>query len=122
MMSQNRQAAIAAAKLEIEKVVDSPFTSDPTAVAAADIPVDINNDSVADISVAMSVPVCERSTRADTPSTSSVQLPGFTPGGAFNTIWRIHAVASDSVSGAEVAVTHRVRVLLDKVDRDAVCA
>jgi zona occludens toxin (predicted ATPase) len=120
--SQSRQAAVAAAKLEIEKVVDSPFTTDPTAVASAAIPVDLNNDAVADFSVAMSAPVCERSSRADTPSTSSVQLPGFSPGGAFNTIWRIQAVASDGVSGAEVTVTHRVRVLLDKVDQEAVCA
>ena len=82
----------------------------------------LNNDSVSDFNVAMEVPVCERSTRADVQATSSVQLPGFTPGGAFNTIWRIRAEATDSVSGASVTVTHRVRVLLNKVDKDRVCA
>jgi hypothetical protein len=118
---QARDEAISAARLEIEKVVASPFTQNPVAAANLAIGVDINNDSVPDYNVAMDTPVCERVIKATSQVTSSVQLPGFTPGDAFNTVWRLRATATDTISGVSVTVVHRIRILLDQIDKDAVC-
>lgn len=118
---QIRKQALAAAKLEIEKVVGSPFTEDPSAAVNNAIDVDIDNDDIADFVVAVEEPICERAVPANSTSSSSVTLPGFNPGSTYHTTWRIRATASEAVSGASVALIHRVRVLLDRVDRDAVC-
>jgi hypothetical protein len=118
---QARDEAIAAVKMEIEKVVGSPFTDDPGAAANPAISVDINNDDIGDYLVEIEEPLCVRATDAGSQTSSSVQLPGFSPGGAYNTVWKIRGTASDTVHGTRVTVTHRVRVLLGQVDKDAVC-
>ena len=84
--------------------------------------VDIDNDAVNDYIVSIQEPICERSLRADVQATSSVQLVGFTPGGVYNTVWAIRGTATDPLTGASVTVVQRVRVLLSKVDKEAVCA
>lgn len=119
---QSRSEAVAAARMEIEKVIGSPFTADPSLVANNALGVDINNDSVDDYIVNIEEPVCERAVVANTISTSSVQLIGFSAGGAYNTIWRIRGTATDTVSGASVAVVQRVRVLLTSTQKNLVCA
>ena len=118
---QARDQAIAAAKVELEKIVGSPFTENPTAAANAAIGVDINNDAVNDITVAVDEPICERALRALSTASSSVTLVGFTPGQAYNTTWLLRATATEATTGANVAVIHRVRVLLNEVDKNAVC-
>lgn len=119
---QTRSEAIAAAKVEIEKVISSPFTDDPSLSANTSLGVDLNNDDVDDYFVAIAEPVCEQAVQANVTTTSSVQLLGFSAGGAFNTIWRVSATATEASSGAAVTVTQRVRVLLNTVDKEAVCS
>ena len=119
---QVREEAVAAARIEIEKVIGSPFTDDPAAVANNALGVDIDNDTVDDYLVNIQAPICERALRADVQATSSVQLIGFTPGGFYNTVWAIRGTATDLVSGANVTVVQRVRVLLSEVEKETVCA
>ncbi|MEH6584490.1 MAG: hypothetical protein V7754_21335 [Halioglobus sp.] len=119
---QSRGEAISAARVEIEKVIGSPFTADPAGVVNNALGVDINNDSIDDYVVSIEEPICERALQANLTSISSVQLPGFSPGSAYNTIWRIRGTATDSISGASVTVVQRVRVLLTQVQKNAVCA
>jgi hypothetical protein len=124
---QAREEAIAAVKMEIEKVVGSPFTANPSGAAKLAFPVNIDNDlddtdqPVNDYFVDIDEPLCERATSADSLASSSVQLPGFSPGSAYNTVWKIRGTAFDTVHGTRVTVTHRVRVLLSEIDKNAVC-
>ena len=119
---QSRSEAVSAARMEIEKVIGSPFTGNPSAVVNNALGVDINNDSVDDYIVSIEEPVCERAVIANFTTTSSVKLIGFSVGGAYNTIWRIRGTATDTLSGASVAVVQRVRVLLSKTEKNLVCA
>ena len=84
--------------------------------------VDINQDGVAEFSVDVPPPVCVRATAANTTTSSSVTLPGFSAGGAWNTIWEITAVATEITTGTRVSVVHAVRYLMTDVEKNAVCA
>lgn len=58
--TQLRQEAVAAVQTAIERTISSPmFSTNPAAVAASPIPVDVNGDGKADYSVTLSpVPKC----------------------------------------------------------------
>lgn len=116
---QARDGAIAAANFVIEETVGSDFwlRDDPETV-----PVDINEDGAPDYSVVLSVPECVRATPAARTTSSSVTLPGFSSISSWNTIWELQAVATDSVTGAEVTVVQGIRVLLSTAFKNSECA
>ncbi|MEP4487284.1 MAG: hypothetical protein ABJ013_16745 [Halioglobus sp.] len=117
---QSRDEALSAASLVIEEVLTEDF-GDPAVLVARSNVVDINSDGVNDYQVDIAVPICIRATQASIDTASSVQLPGFSAVGAWNTIWEINAVATESVSGASVNVIQGVRILLDETEKNAVC-
>jgi Tfp pilus assembly protein PilV len=118
--AQVREEATAAANRIIEQVVDTSFTDDPAA-AADTFDVDINGDGAAEYQVQLAVPICVRATQASRTTASSVTLPGLTITGAWNTIWELDALATETTSGASVRVLQGVRVLLSDLERDTVC-
>lgn len=120
---QARQEAIAAAHQVIEQVVLEDATlATYTSSKPSTTDVDINNDGTDDYSVVIQVPVCVRATRANTVTSSSVTLPGFSAGDAWNTVWEITAVATEASTGASVTVVHGIRYLMTEVEKDDVCA
>lgn len=120
---QARQEAIAAAQQVIEQVVMEDATlATYTSSKPSTTDVDINNDGTDDYSVVIQVPVCVRATRANTVTSSSVTLPGFSAGDAWNTVWEITAVATEASTGASVTVVHGIRYLMTEVEKDDVCA
>ena len=119
---QSRDEAISSAQTVIEQVIlEDPrlatFTSTRPEIRA----VDFDGDTVDDYLVEIQVPVCVRATRATTTTASSVTLPGFSAGGAWNTVWEINAIATDAATGARVSVIHGVRYLMSNVDKNARC-
>ena len=119
---QFRNQAIAAANKAIEQVISSPFTNSPT---TEEINVDINNDGTSDYVVQISQPTCIRAALvpSSTSRKSSITLTGLSSGVAYyNTMWEIEAVVSDAASGASVRVHQGVRVLLNQIQLNAVCA
>ncbi len=119
---QARQEAIASAHQVIEQVIleDAALTSFTSSKPTTTL-VDINNDGTNDYSVVIQVPVCVRATRANVVTSSSVTLPGFSAGDAWNTIWEITAVSTEATTGASVTVVHGVRYLMTEVEKDDVC-
>jgi len=117
---QARNEAIASAQTVIEQVIleNAGLSAFQTARTSQ---VDINGDGVNDYIVDVPIPICVRATQANTTSTSSVTLPGFSAGGAWNTTWEINAIATDATTGARVSIIHGVRYLLTNVEKNAVC-
>ncbi len=120
---QARNEAIAAANQVIEEIVETEDAALPafTDTKPIDFFVDINDDLTNDYTVNVRVPVCVRATRANTVTTSSVTLPGFSAGDAWNTVWEITAVATQESSGTSVTVVHGVRYLMTEVQKNLVC-
>lgn len=120
---QARQEAVAAAHQVIEQVVLEDATlASYTSSKPTTTPVDINNDGTNDYDVLIQVPICVRATRANTVTSSSVTLPGFSAGDAWNTVWEITAVSTNASTGASVTVVHGIRYLMTEVEKNAVCA
>ena len=120
---QARQEAIAAAHQVIERVIlEDPRQASFTTSRPSTSLVDINNDGADDYSVVIQVPICVRATSAFTETSSSVTLPGFSAGDAWNTVWEITAVATEESTGASVTVVHGIRYLMTASEKDAVCA
>lgn len=119
--AQVREEAIAAAQAVIEQVLASPFTDAPAIAALIDFPVDIDGDGTDDYLVDLVAPVCVRFTRANTATSSSVTLPGMASVDAWNTIWELHATATDAATGAQVQVRQGVRKLLSNAEKNLVC-
>lgn len=121
---QIREETVAAANVAIEQVLGSPFTAAP---AAEEINVDINADGAVDYVVQIASPQCIRASEI----VSGVSVPGSgssvslgLPAGPppdYMTVWDIDATVNDASSGATVQVRQGVRVLLSKVEKDAVC-
>lgn len=118
---QSRSEAIAAADLVIEQILAEDMSL-PAFQSARTVYVDINDDTSNDYTVNVPAPVCVRATRVNTLTSSSVTLPGFSAGDAWNTVWEINAVATEATTGASVSVIHAVRVLLTEAEKNAVCA
>ncbi|MEP0202331.1 MAG: hypothetical protein ABJ084_15430 [Halioglobus sp.] len=120
---QARQGAIAAAQSVIEgKIENADFqVLDPNSFDEIDRPVDLNGDGVADYFVTVAAPVCKRATQAIITSVSSVTLPGFTSASEFNTVWEFDAIATDTVSGAELRIIQGFRQLLSEPRRNQIC-
>jgi hypothetical protein len=119
---QFRDEAIAAANQAIQRVVDSPFTDDPTAEM---IEVDIDQDGTNDYQVEIAQPQCISASVADEPEPSSVGLgPIMTLGSTWNTVWDIDANVTGvgNIGGASVRVRTGVRVLLSETEVGLVCS
>ncbi|MCY1418830.1 hypothetical protein D9M71_343990 [compost metagenome] len=114
---QNRNEAIAAANVAIERVMGSSFTSAP---AAESLDVDINNDNRTDYVVAVAKPTCLRVTAAPGSTPSSASLPGLSSA-RWNTVWNLDARVDDAATGASIHVRSGVRVLLTDAQRNLVC-
>ncbi len=122
---QFRNESIAAANKAIEQVVGINFQTGFTTIPPAQtITLDINNDGVADYSVAVAQPVCIQATQVagGTGSCSSVTLP-FSGCGTpnYSTLWDINATVTDIVSGASINVRQGVRVELDSDRKASLC-
>jgi hypothetical protein len=118
---QTRSEAIAAADKILEQIILEDAGLMAYQIARTDT-VDINQDGIDDFAITVPVPICVRATRANATSVSSVTLPGFSAGGAWNTVWEINAIATDVASGTSVSVVHGLRYLLTDVEKDAVCS
>ena len=136
--TQVRQEAVAAVQSAIEKTISSSsFTTNPTAVAAVPIAVDVNGDGTNDYTVTLSpVPNCYRY-RVIPTSALNLAAPAFkdkkclgptqtdfgtdndsVTGGSVdsicaNTDWNVRGVLTDAASNATVAINQgmTVRVL-----------
>jgi type II secretory pathway pseudopilin PulG len=120
---QNREEAIAAANKAIEQVLSSPFTDDP---AGESIDVDINNDDTRDYEVVFDTPTCVSAEQiaATTIPPSELSLGSFFSSAAsyyYQTVWDLNATVFHQASGTSVRVRQGVRVLLSKLQYDAVC-
>lgn len=113
---QFRDEAIASANIGILRVLDSAFTTTPT---AEPLDVDINNDGTRDYIVQMAVPECT-SARAE-----ATQLCGNGNQNMcaknWNTLWTLTATVTDEISKAAVKVRAGVRVQLNDSQKRAVC-
>lgn len=125
---QFRNESIAAANKAIEQVVGVNFQTGFTTIPPAQtITLDINNDGVADYSVAVAQPVCIQATQvAGTGAAglcSSATLDGFSGCGTpnYSTLWDINATVTDTVSGASINVRQGVRVELDSDRKASLC-
>lgn len=119
---QVRDEAIAAAEKVIEDIILEDAALPAFQTPRPPVTVDVNRDGVDEYSVEIAVPVCVRATRANTLTTSSVTLPGFSAGDAWNTVWEISATATETTTGASVNVVHGVRYLMTEVEKNLVCA
>jgi Tfp pilus assembly protein PilX len=116
--TQFREQAIAAANVAIQDRISSTFDTAPTTTNPT---VDLNNDGVADYTVAIT-PTCLNATVASSADPSSVSLPGsMTLASTWNTIWDLEAQVTDADSGAAVVVHTGVRVLLGEAEKNASC-
>jgi hypothetical protein len=120
---QMRNEALAAANKAIEQVLDTPFTTAPSATT---VDADINNDGTTDYVVVINTPTCVSATLvAAAPVSpgmgSSVSLPISGPGDFYQTVWDLSANVTDPASGASVRVRQGVNVLLTQAQYDATC-
>ncbi|HWH41827.1 MAG TPA: PilX N-terminal domain-containing pilus assembly protein [Usitatibacter sp.] len=130
---QGRNESVAAAQAAVEQVISSAnFTSNPTAVAATPIPVDLNGDGSSEYNVTLSPPpTCLKS--RDTPSASldytvpadracfaSIQY-GQATNICAETVWEVAATTQDPVTQAETAVRQGVSIRLEKGDALNTC-
>lgn len=124
---QFRNESIAAANKAIEQVVGTNFPLGFMSLPGAQtITFDINNDGIADYSVAVANPVCIQSSQVagtgGTGTCSSATLEGFSCAAPnYLTLWDIDATVTDAVSGTAVRVRQGLRVDLTEMQRDAVC-
>jgi type II secretory pathway pseudopilin PulG len=118
---QARNEALSAAQWMIEGAIEDDITDDPSTLVRVDAPVDINNDGVADYLVDREEPECVRATRVATETASSVSLPGFSAGDAWNTIWEIRVNATEVTTGVDVRVVQGVRILLPTSRKELLC-
>lgn len=116
---QARDEAIAAAETAIEQVIVLN-TSTAAFAAARTYTIDMNRGGNV-YTVEVPAPVCVRAEQVNISSTSSVTLPGFSAGDAWNTIWEINAIATQPASGVRVSVVHGIKVLLTTTEKNAVC-
>lgn len=114
---QWRSEAVAAADAALEQVIGSAFTTSPQAQT---IPVDINQDSTSEYQVAVTQPVCQRTTLAASAAPSSVTLAGIS-NNTWNTVFAMQASVNDPVTGAAVQVRSGVRVLLSDSQKQLLC-
>ncbi|MCY1280969.1 hypothetical protein D9M68_345450 [compost metagenome] len=114
---QNRNEAIAAANVAIERVMSSAFTNAPVAES---LNIDLDNDNRTDYVVAMAAPTCLRVTAAPSSTPSSASLPGLSSA-RWNTVWNLDARVDDAATGASVHVRSGVRVLLTDAQKNVVC-
>lgn len=126
---QARNEAVSAANVAIETVLGSwNFASAPQANPQE---IDIDNDSVADYSVAIAAPVCIRSTTINTPANLG-SAPRMNDAGllertetaqakAYNVLWDIAAVATNSRNKALVQVHQGVSKTLSQTQCNAAC-
>ncbi|MEP6389102.1 MAG: hypothetical protein ABJ056_04175 [Halioglobus sp.] len=116
---QSRDEAIAAADTAIEQVIVLN-TSTAAFAAARTYTIDMNlGGNIYNVEVP--APVCVRTEQVNIESTSSVTLPGFSAGDAWNTIWEINAIATQPATGVRVSVVQGIKVLLTTVEMNAVC-
>ena len=117
---QFRNEAIAAANLAMESVINSPFTTAPTAES---INVDLNNDGTTDYVVAFAAPTCIAATPAAAAVPSSLSLPGsMSQMTTWEVLWDLSAtVTSTQHTGASIAMHQGVRVFLTDAQKSAVC-
>ncbi len=121
---QVREEAISAGQWYIEAAIQSDFTTPPASPAdlvLVDAPMDINNDGVVDYYVDREAPECIQATQASTPAASSVTLPGFSAGNAWNVLWEIRVNATDVVTGADVRLAQGVRLLVTDTQKTLLC-
>lgn len=141
---QFRDEATAAGQASIERTIGlTTFVSDPDAVAANPVSVDINGDGTEDYSVSMTPkPSCltykvlkygELNLPADNRCTEGVGSSGsgastFIPGGFLqknslcaNTHWKISAHSENSFNGASVDVVQGVSVRVDTLFAETSC-
>lgn len=125
---QFRNESIAAANKAIEQVVGTNFDTGFSSVPVAQIiPYDINNDGVADYTVAVASPVCIQTTEVagsgSEGACTSATLEGFSGCGTANysTLWDIDATVTDAVSGATVRVRQGLRVELTSDRKASLC-
>ncbi len=114
--AQTLHEVTAAVQQEIDKALSVNFTINPAAVAGSK-PVDINNDSTADYSVAITTPTCISRTpikNTELDITNPLDQPCFVSGTldslCANTRWHITGSATDPLSGANVTIHQGVDV------------
>ena len=118
---QFRDEALAAAGVAIDRMMASPFTSNPQ---AEEIVVDLDGDGTSDYVVRIAAPACVMATRASEPRKSSLSLPVLADEGDWNTTWQVDATvssASSNKTGAAVSVREGIRVLLDQSTKTTQC-
>ncbi len=125
---QFRDEAIAAANKGIEQtistVLDTGFTTLPT--AATSFTLDINNDTRADYTISIAVPACVQSTTmtgSGGSGGSSASLgPSFTaPATYYNTLWEVVGTVTDALSGTSIEIHQGVRIALTETQKPLVC-
>jgi Tfp pilus assembly protein PilV len=140
--AQARQELTAAANDAIEQTLSSPlFTTDPTAVAAAPIPVDIDGDNISDAEVQLSpIPKCyrvkaikesqldvtlasDRSCMKGSGGNTGIDNGTLVAGDSLcsETEWSLRAVVQDAKTGAQVAANQGVAVRVLSVDASNSC-
>ena len=116
---QTREEVAAAANQAIELVISSSFSDAPVAQA---LNVDINKDGTTDYVVEVKIPECVRAGAATSALPSDVELgEGMSTGSTWNTDWELDATVTDAATGAATRVRQGVRVLLNQVQKTAVC-
>lgn len=116
---QMRDEVEAAANQALELVISSSFTDAPVAQS---INVDINKDGTTDYLVEVAQPVCVKAGAASNALPSDVELGReMSTGSTWNTDWDLVATVTDAASGAKMKVLQGVRVLLNQVQKTAVC-
>lgn len=126
---QFRDEAIAAANKGIEQtistVLDTGFTTLPT--AATSFTLDINNDTSADYTISIAVPACVQSTTmtgsgVSGGSSASLGGAGFTASATYyNTLWEVVATVTDALSGTAIEIHQGVRIALSETQKPLVC-
>lgn len=125
---QFRNESIAAANRAIETVIGSSFPPGFTSVPGQQtITFDVNNDGTPDYSVAVYMPTCVLATTV-TSGAGSSSCGGFRSGALsgcstsnYSTLWNVDASVTDTVSGAQVTVTHGFRQEITDTQKNAVC-
>ncbi len=131
---QGRNESIAASQQAIEQVISTAnFTTNPTAVSAAPVPIDINGDGTPDYSVAVATPACVRSRPTD-PASLDITNPNdrgcfgtqqiglaATSTRCAETVWDISATTTDAVTSAQTTVHQGVGIRVDATDATNTC-
>ena len=116
---QFRDQALAAANFVLEQQVAGNLNT-PIA-AQTDIPVDLNNDGTADMTVNVAVPTCMTAVLDEAGSVSSLSLPGMTLSGSWNVLLDYDITAKDTVTGASVRLRAGIRTLLTTAQKTGWC-